>query len=82
VVLIPWQHHDDIYVCTPGLAKSDGDGMDSILECIVSGMCYASSRQPLKTDATRGPKQVVLIRSEEPPGMFDWRPGSLPRVAG
>jgi hypothetical protein len=56
--------------------------MDSILECIVSGMCYAPSRQPLKTDATRGPKQVVLIRSEEPPGMFDRRPRSLPRVAG
>jgi hypothetical protein len=36
-VLIPWQCHDDILACSPGLVMSGGDGMDSILECMMSG---------------------------------------------
>jgi hypothetical protein len=35
----------------------------------------------LKTDATQGPRQLVLNRIGKPPGTFDWRPRSLPRVA-
>jgi hypothetical protein len=65
---------------------SDGDGMDFILECVVSGAHGFLLLHPvvpaLMTDATRGPKRVVLIRSGEPPGTLDRRPGSLPQVAG
>jgi hypothetical protein len=35
-MLIPWQSHDDIYVCSPDLAMSGVDEMDSIPECVLS----------------------------------------------
>jgi hypothetical protein len=47
----------------------------------VGSYCYVLFCQTLKTDATRGPKQVVLIRSGRPLGQFDQRLGSLPWVA-
>jgi hypothetical protein len=46
----------------------------------VGSYCYVPLRQALKTDATQGPKWVVLISSGKPPGTFDQRPGSLPQV--
>jgi hypothetical protein len=39
VMLIPWQSHDVIYVCTLGLAVSGGDGIYSKLECVLSDAC-------------------------------------------
>jgi hypothetical protein len=36
-VLIPWWHNDDILACSPGLAMSGGDGMDFVLEYVMSG---------------------------------------------
>jgi hypothetical protein len=36
-VLIPGKSHDVIYTCSTGLAMSGGDGIDSILECVLSG---------------------------------------------
>jgi hypothetical protein len=37
-MLIPWQSHDGIYACSPGLAMLGDDGMDSILVCALSGV--------------------------------------------
>jgi hypothetical protein len=35
-MLIPWQNHHDIYVCTPDLAAMSGcDGIDFVLEYIL-----------------------------------------------
>jgi hypothetical protein len=34
-----WQSHDGIYACSPSLAMSGDDWMDSILECVLSGAC-------------------------------------------
>jgi hypothetical protein len=48
----------------------------------VGSYCYVPSCQALKTNATRGLKRAVLIRSWKPPGTFDREPGSLPRVGG
>jgi hypothetical protein len=36
-MLIPWQSHHNIWLCTPGLAAtSSGDGIDFTLEYILS----------------------------------------------
>jgi hypothetical protein len=44
-------------------------------------MHFHLSYQALKTDATPVPKRAILIHNGELPGMSDWRPGSLTRVA-
>jgi hypothetical protein len=41
--------------------------------------CYVSSWSVLKTDATQDPRWAMLIRTEEPLGM--WRPGFPSQVA-
>jgi hypothetical protein len=51
VVLIPWKSHDGIYVCSLGLAMSGGNGMDFILECILSGARGFLLLRPIVLDA-------------------------------
>jgi hypothetical protein len=46
-VLIPWQHHDDIWACSLGIAMSGVDGMDSILEYVVSDVCWFLLLSPI-----------------------------------
>jgi hypothetical protein len=36
VMLIPWKSHHDPKLCIPGIAISGSDGMDSLLEYILS----------------------------------------------
>jgi hypothetical protein len=51
---------------------SGDNGMDYVLECIMSGThgsyCYIPMLHVLKTNATRGPKRTVLIHSGGAPG--------------
>jgi hypothetical protein len=39
VVLIPWQSYHYAKACSLGLAISGGDGMDSLLEYKMTGVC-------------------------------------------
>jgi hypothetical protein len=50
-MLIPWQSHDDIYVCTLSLPVLGSDGMDSILECVLSDAHRLLLLRPLRLGA-------------------------------
>jgi hypothetical protein len=59
--------------------------MDSLLECVLSGMRGLLLLRPFRpgayADATRVSKWVMLIRSGELPGMSNQRTGSPSLVA-
>jgi hypothetical protein len=72
VVLIPWLGHHDILACTPGLVMSGSDGMNSLLEYILTNICVwdpiATSFHALrKIDASQDLERAVLIWSWEAP---------------
>jgi hypothetical protein len=50
-VCSPWQDHDDSLSCSRGLAMSGGDGMDSILECVLPDTCGFLPLRPFMTGA-------------------------------
>jgi hypothetical protein len=50
-VLTPWQGHDVILACSPGIATSGSDGMDSLLKCLVPGACGLLLLRPIVVDA-------------------------------
>jgi hypothetical protein len=51
VVLIPWQDHDVIQVCSLGTMTSGGGEMDALLKCVVSGARGFLLLHPIMVDA-------------------------------
>jgi hypothetical protein len=75
VMLIPWQSHHDPSACTPSIAMSGGDGMDSTLEYILS-----NERGFLLLCPFLPGTQAMFILYGKPSGTLEWGLGSLPLV--